>query len=194
MAAAAIMEAFINETTQGKQKENMEKNKSNLKKHLQNTDPPTRDLPAPRDNAPNTHTFGGSNKTGFELICKYIKEYHEYTITKVSQKNEDHKNEIPRDVALMVTGNSSLLVSNLDTSKEIMANFVSSIETASENRAAQEGDFKKVMEALRQQSSTNEEGFRKLVPGNETPGAVNHAEIIKSLSLEFKIRAEDPSL
>ena len=41
MAAAAIMEAFINETTQGKQKENMEKNKSNLKKHLQNTNPPT---------------------------------------------------------------------------------------------------------------------------------------------------------
>ena len=62
MAAAAIIEAFINETTQGKQKENMEKNKSNLKKHLQNTDPPTRDLPAPRENAPNTPTFGGGKQ------------------------------------------------------------------------------------------------------------------------------------
>ena len=187
MAAAAIMEAFINETTQGKQKENMEKNKSNLKKHLQYTDPPTRDLPAPRDNGPNTPTFGGANKTGFELVCKFIKEYHEYTITKVNQKNEDHKTEVLRDVALMVTGNSSLAVSNLDTNREIKTNFVSSIETASENRVAQEGDIKKVMEILRQQGSTNEEGFKKLVPGSETPGAVNHAEIIKAVEKVHQI-------
>ena len=87
----------------------------------------------------------------------------------------------------MVTGNSSLLVSNLDTNREIKANFVSSIETASENRVAQEGDFKKVMEILRQQGSTNEEGFKKLVPGNETPGAVNHAEIIKAVEKVHQI-------
>ena len=87
----------------------------------------------------------------------------------------------------MVTGNSSLLVSNLDTNREIKANFVSFIETASENRVAQEGDFKKVMEKLRQQGSTNEEGFKKLVPGNETPGAVNHAEIIKAVEKVHQI-------
>ena len=37
--AAAIVEAFINETSQGKMKEHMEKNKANLTKNLQLKDP-----------------------------------------------------------------------------------------------------------------------------------------------------------
>ena len=35
MAAASIMETFINETTQGKQKDFMDRNKTSLKKNLQ---------------------------------------------------------------------------------------------------------------------------------------------------------------
>ena len=88
----------------------MERNKTNLKKYLQYTEPPTRALPTPRETAPKDPTFVGSNKSGFELICNFIKEYHEFTITKIDQRNEDHKNEILREVARMVTGNTSLLV------------------------------------------------------------------------------------
>ena len=44
MAAAAMMEAYINGLTQGKIKEYMEKNKSNLEKHIKKTIPATRDL------------------------------------------------------------------------------------------------------------------------------------------------------
>ena len=121
--AAAIVEAFINETSQGKMKEHMEKNKANLTKNLQLKDPPIRVLPDPRDDVPSTPSFTGANKAGFELICKYIKEYHEYTITKVSQKNDDPKSEILRDVALMVTGNSNLLVNTLDNVKAVKSNF-----------------------------------------------------------------------
>ena len=138
MAAATSMEAFINETTQTKQKEYMEKNKANLKKHLQYTEPPTRVLPAPT-----IPTFEGSNKVGFGLICKLIKEYSEYTVTKINQMNEDHKNEILRDVALMTAGNSSLLVSNLDTNREIGKSFVGSVESAAESRTAQIGENNK---------------------------------------------------
>ena len=176
MAAATSMEAFINETTQTKQKEYMEKNKANLKKHLQYTEPPTRVLPAPT-----IPTFEGSNKVGFGLICKLIKEYSEYTVTKINQMNEDHKNEILRDVALMTAGNSSLLVSNLDTNREIGKSFVGSVESAAESRTAQIGENNKILEMLRAQGSANEDGFKNLIPGNETPGAINHAEIIKAV-------------
>ena len=181
MAAAAIMENFINERTQGTQKEEMEKNKENLKKYLQKPAPPARDPPTPREIPPPLPTFAGSNKVGFETICNFIKEYNEYTITKVNQNNEDHKNEILRDVALMITGNSNLLVSNLDTTREVRTNFVSSISTASENKTAQEKEFKKITDILTHQGSSNEDSFKKLVPGDNTPGAVNHAEIIKAV-------------
>ena len=181
MAATAIMETFINETTQGKQKDFMERNRTNLKKNLQHTEPPTRVLPTPRETAPEEPTFSGSNRAGFELICQHIKEYHEFTITKVDQRNEDHKNELLREVSLMATGNTNLIVSVLDFCRELKTNFVSAIESASENRTAEEGDFKKVMEEMRKQGSMIEQGLKNLVPGNETPGGINHAEIIKAI-------------
>ena len=149
----------------------MEKNKENLKKYLQKPAPPVRDPPTPREIPPPLPTFAGSNKVGFETICNFIKEYNEYTITKVNQNNEDHKNEILRDVALMITGNSNLLVSNLDTTREVRTNFVSSISTASENKTAQEKEFKKITDILTHQGSSNEDSFKKLVPGDNTPGA-----------------------
>ena len=190
MAATAIMETFINETTEGEQKEIMKRNKINLKRNLQNTVTPTRVLPTPRDDAPEKPSFSGNNKAGFELICQHIKEYHEFTITKVDQRNEDSKNELLREISLMITGNTSILVTALDFIKEMRTQFVSAIEAATENRAAEEGDFKKVMEAMRLQGSMIEEGLRKLVPGNETPGGINHAEIIKAVQHEHQLNED----
>ena len=180
MAAAAIMETFINETTQGKQKDFMDRNKTSLKKNLQHTEPPTRVLPK-RESPPEKPTFTGNNKSGFDQICSHIKEYHEYTITKVDQRNEDHKNELLREVSLMITGNTSLLVSVLDFCREIKTQFVSSVESAAENRLAEEGDFKKLMEEMTKQGKMIEDGLRNLIPGNGTPGGINHAEIIKAV-------------
>ena len=177
MAAHAIMGAFINGFTQGKTKENMEKNKSNLEKHIKKIVPITRD----ETKAPDVPVFSGSNKTGFELICAYIRDYNEYAITKINQKNEDYKDEVLRDVALMITGNASLLVENLDSAKEIKTNFVSSIETASENKISNEDNFKKVLEEVKKVGADTEKGLKNLVPGNDTPGAVNHSEMIKAV-------------
>ena len=177
MAAAAIMGAFINGFTQGKTKENMDKNKSNLEKHIKKTIPVTRDEIA----APDAPVFSGSNKTGFELICSYIRDYNEYTITKINQKNEDYKDEVLRDMALMITGNASLLVENLESAKEIKTNFVSSIETASQHKTSNEDNFKKVLEEVKKVGADTEKGLKNLVPGNDTPGAVNHSEMIKAV-------------
>ena len=134
MAAAAMMEAYINGLTQGKIKEYMEKNKSNLEKHIKKTIPATRD----ELKAPDLPTFAGANKTGFELVCSYIRDHNEYTITKISQINEDYKDEVLRDVSLMITGNAGLLVESLDNAKAIKDHFVSSIETAKEHADANE--------------------------------------------------------
>ena len=177
MAAAAMMEAYINGLTQGKIKEYMEKNKSNLEKHIKKT------IPATRDDlkAPDLPIFAGANKTGFELVCSYIRDHNEYTITKISQINEDYKDEVLRDVSLMITGNAGLLVENLDNAKAIKDHFVSSIETANEHTAANVENYKKVSEDIRKIGSECEANFKNLVPADGTPGAVNHLEIVKAV-------------
>ena len=177
MAAATIWGSFINGITQGKSKEYMEKNKSNLEKHIKKVVPATRD----EVKAPDTPTFSNANKTSFDLICSYIKDYNEYTITKINQNNEDNKDEILRDVALMITGNAGLLVENLDNAKEIKTNFVSSIETAAQHKISNENKFTEIQDEIKRQSAENAKGFKNLIPGDGTPGAVNHAEIIKAV-------------
>ena len=180
MAAHDIMGTFINGFTQGKTKEYMEKNKSNLEKHIKKTIPVTRDA-TETPKAPDVPGFSGNNKTSFETICAYIRDYNEYTFKRIHQQNEDHKDEILRDLALMVTGNAGLLVENLDNAKEIKSNFVSSIETASKHKISNEENFGKVLEEIKKVGTDAEKGFKNLVPGNGTPGAVNHSEMITAV-------------
>ena len=177
MAAAAMMQAYFNGLTQGKIKEDIEKNKSNLEKHTKKT------IPSPRDaiEAPGLPVFSGSNKTGFELICTYIKDYNEYAIAKNKQDNEDYRDEILRDVSLMITGNAGLLVESLDNAKAIKDHFLSAIETTREYSVSNETNYKKISEDIKKMGSECDANFKNLVPADGTPGAVNHAEIVKAV-------------
>ena len=181
------MDSIIGDLTLTQLRPLLVKSKETLGRHLSPKEPPLEDIEITHMKmyaVPPTPVFEGtSNNNKFIELCGYIKDMSDYTVERVRRYNEEAKDEMLSDVALMIIGNTNQIEGLHDGTKSIKDNLTKLLEVAIEDSASMEA----VKGTLNQQNVDNEKNFSNLIPENGTASATNLEHHRKELKKDLLI-------